>query len=618
MKDAPGDSTRERLDRLERRLEELSHNLELLQTRLSAVAVEGGSPESRISPSRADTLDLSLPFELPEKGTFLNQLTLVGRSFLILGGAFLVRSLTDGGFLARPMGVALGLAYACAWTFLADRSAKAGRRASAVYLGITSVVIAFPLIVETTTRWPVFSPAAAAAIMTGMSAVCLAVAWRRNLPALSWSASAAAVVTAVTLSFLTGALEPFASVLLALGIAAVWFAYGHYHWHVLRWPLAAAADLLVLWSALRLLPSDAPPPGSRPAITFFLWLAFALPLLYLGSFGLRTLARRRDVTGFEILQTVAALAIGFGGAVAVARPYPGTLTMLGGSALAVGAACYAVALVFVERRQGLGRNFSFYATMALFLTLSGSALLTSGALLGLFWGALALASAFLAAHWSRLTLAAHSAAYAAAGAWQTGLLRASVDAFGGSASRQFSRVSASGLAIVLVAAASYLLLARTMEKTSLARARFPRSVLIALVVAGCGTVAVTSLRPWIGGHPPGSDPGGMAALRTAILAAAAIVFAGVRRRMNLPELTGLAYAVLLLASIKLLFEDLPQGRASTLFLGFVCYGLALLATPWLLRAAPVPAEPEATRTPDSPRPTAADRPPGLPQAAPRS
>ena len=113
----------------------------------------------------------------------------------------------------------------------------------------------------------------------------------------------------------------------------------------------------------------------------------------------------------------------------------------------------------------------------------------------------------------------------------------------------------------------------------------PRIVLAVLFAAGCGAAAVDQMRPWTGGHPPGSDPGAVAALRTAVLAASAFLFAGARRRIALPELTGLVYAILLLATLKLLFEDLPAGRASTLFVGFAFYGVALLLTPRLLRRA---------------------------------
>ena len=81
------------------------------------------------------------------------------------------------------------------------------------------------------------------------------------------------------------------------------------------------------------------------------------------------------------------------------------------------------------------------------------------------------------------------------------------------------------------------------------------------------------------------NPPQPAALRTAVLALAAHLVASARRRTALPELTGLVYAILTLATAKLLFEDLPRGRALTLFVGFAFYGAALLVTPRLLREA---------------------------------
>jgi hypothetical protein len=581
-KDDSRDPIVERFDRLERQLAAVSEELERLKARFNAV--DGGHLRG-IGPRPEEALESVLPLDLPGAGSFLNFLPQLGRSSLILGGAFLVRSLTDSGTFGRPVGVALGLAYACLWILLADRSARRGAQPSANVLGVTAVAIAYPLIGETTIRWPVLSPAAAAAAVIGVTALCWGVAWRRNLRVLAWTAGAAAVLTSVILALLTGAVEPFAAGLLSLGLGSAWFAYGRRHWHVLRWPLAAAADALVLWSALRLLPSETPATESHPAVTFFFWLAFALPFLYLGSFGLRTLARRRDVTAFEILQTVAALMIGFGGAVAVARQVPGAPSMLGASASIIGAGCYAVAFAFVERQQGHGRNFSFYATLALLLTLSGSALIGRGAPLGLLWAALGLASAFVAARFERVTLAVHGAVYMLAAAWQTGLLRALAEAFGAPAAHSFAPVTAAGLAVVGIAAACYAFLARPKEKMAADLLRFPRSVWIALVTAACGALAISALRALAGGQPPGSDPGGMAALRTAVLATAALLLALLRRQTGRPELTRLAYAALVIATAKLLFEDLPHGRASTLFAGFVFYGLALLATPRLLRAA---------------------------------
>ncbi len=578
------DSPEQRLQRLEGQLQELSEAVKLLTARLSAL--EGEELEAPAAPDNGEGAAPALVPELPAQGAVLNLLTQVGRSCLVLGGAFLVRSLTDSGVLAKPVGAAFGLAYAVAWLLLADRSASRGRRSSAAFLGITAVVIGYPLIAETSTRLPVFTPAGAATALTALTGLCFAIAWRRNLPLLAWAAAAAASLTAFALSFVSGAVEPFAFCLLAIGIASVWLGYGGaFHWIILRWPLAAAADVLVLWSALRLLPSETSAPEVSPHISSFLLLAFALPFFYTGSFALRTLARRRDVTAFEVLQTVAALAIGFGGAAAVVRHVQDAQPTLGASALTIGAGCYAIAFVFVERQQGRGRNFLFYATLALLLIVTGSALMVPGAPLGLFWGFLSLASAFFAMRFERVTLALHSAAYAAAAAWQTGLFRGCADAFTAPSDRPFAPLTAAGLVTIGVAAAGYFLLARQRPETRKIDARIPRIVLAVLVAAGCGALAVDELRGWTGGQPPGSDPGGLAALRTAVLAASAFLFAGARRRIALPELTGLVYAILALAALKLLFEDLPAGRASTLFVGFGFYGVALLVTPRLLRGA---------------------------------
>jgi hypothetical protein len=588
VKENSGDSRLEqRVQELERKLGELSHALDEVRARLSTGEVH---PQS-ISAIPHAPADPALPFELPTSGAFVRLLPQIGRSFLILGGAFLIRSLTDSATVGRLLGVALGLTYSCLWILAADRLAKRGRRSSAVTLGMTAAIIAYPLIGETTTRWPIFSPGGAAAAVTAITALFFVVAWRRSLSALAWAAAGAAAVTSFALAFLTEVFEPFAACLLAIGIACAWFAYGRHHWHVLRWPAAIAADVLVLAAAARLILSPSAAGGVRASATFFLWIAFALPFLYMGSFALRTLIRRRDVTAFEIAQTIAALVIGLGGAAAVERRDPQALAMLGGSALAIGAVCYALAFVFVERQQGQGRNFLFYATLALGLTLAGAALFGGGASLGLFWGALAFATAFLAARFGRLTLAVHSSFYCVAAAWQTGLLRTSWEAFGAPAGSLSSPVTGPGLVTIAIAAAGYVFLARENGKGLAATMRFPRSVLIILVVAGCGALVVSALRPLAGGQPPGSDPGGVAAMRMAVLAAASLVLASGRRWTALPEFTGLVYAVLLLATAKLLLEDLPHGRAATLFVGFLFYGLALLAAPRLLRSRSAVTEP---------------------------
>lgn len=588
----------ERMARLERKLEEFSLALQRLEKRVASLPDSTSEPAPE-SASASDEPGESLTDQLPRQGAVLNILTQIGRSCLVLGGAFLVRSLTDSGTLPLAAGAGLGLAYAIVWILLADRAAGRGQASSGAFLGITAVVIAYPLIAETTTRFKVFAPAGAAAILVALTALCLGVAWRGNLPLLAWAALFGAAGVAFALSLVTGAVESFAAALLVIGLATAWLAYGHRQWYGLRWPAAAVADVLVLWAALRLAPSQLPAPESRPSLFFFLLLAFALPFLYMGSFSVRTLARRRGVTAFEVAQTVAALTIGFGGAILVARHVQDAQAALGASALVIAAGCYGVAFVFVERQQGHGRNFLFYATLALLLTLSGSALMAGGAIVGFLWCALALASAILARRFDRVTLAVHSAAYAMAAAWQTGLAGATADAFMAPPARPWTPLTSAGFCTIAAAAACYVLLAWEKGEANRAGERFPRLLLAVIVAFGGGAFAVGSLRDLVAGGPARSDPGPIAAARTAVLAAAAFLLAATRRRAALPELAWLTYGVLSIGAAKLLVEDLPGGRPATLFVAFAFYGAALLAAPRLLRRAPPlpPREPGHSRNP---------------------
>lgn len=588
MKPATVSDVEERLESLEGKVALLAEALGRLEARLSTL--ETGLPPEK--PREPVEEPLPAP-ALPPQGDVLAVLTEVGRSCLVLGGAFLVRALTDSGTLPRPVGAAVGLAYAVLWIFFADRAAALrGRLTSAAFLGVTSVVIAYPLVVETTTRMAIFSASGGAAVLAALTLVCLGVAWRRGLGVFAWAALAASIVSCFILALVTGAVEPFAAALLAIGLASLWIAYSPRPWRGLRWPAAAAADLMVLWAALRLAPSGSPAPQSRASLSFFLLLAFALPFLYLGSFAVRTLARRRNVVLFDAVQGIASLAVGFGGAAFVVRSVKAAQPMLGASALVIAAGCYGVAFVFVERRQEQRNNFLFYATLALLLTLSGSALVAGGAVLGLSWCVLAVTAALLGLRFQRQTLGFHSAVYAAGAAWQTGAMAASLDSFVAAAAQPWSPASIEGGLAIAAGVAAYLLLARRPASASRLTGTISRIALAVLVALGLGGFAVALIRSLLAQR----DPGVISTVRTAVLATAALLLAAAGRRAALSELSWLAYAVLILGGVKLLIEDLPGGRPATLFLSFAFYGTALILAPRLLRrgARPSSSSPSAS------------------------
>ena len=164
-----------------------------------------------------------------------------------------------------------------------------------------------------------------------------------------------------------------------------------------------------------------PQPASR---------VIAVQLLLLGGYvfsvAIRTLFRGREINVFEAVQVIAALAIGFGGAVIVARSAGMGGGLLVAMGLVSGAACYAAAFAFVARRQGLHQNFYFYSSLGVILVLAGSALgLRNAAPL---WAMLAVAAAWTATRAHRVTLTVHAAVYFLAAAAASGLLTATAAA----------------------------------------------------------------------------------------------------------------------------------------------------------------------------------------------
>jgi hypothetical protein len=76
-------------------------------------------------------------------------------------------------------------------------------------------------------------------------------------------------------------------------------------------------------------------------------------------------------------------------------------------------------------------------------------------------------------------------------------------------------------------------------------------------------------------------------LRTAVLAAAALLLAWAGARWNKPELSRLIYPAMLLGAYRLIAIDLRQDRNPVLFLSLLLYGTVLMILPKLKAAKPV-------------------------------
>ncbi|HEY6100288.1 MAG TPA: hypothetical protein VIW03_12705, partial [Anaeromyxobacter sp.] len=409
----------ERLAELEGKVAELSAALRDFERRLAALERGGARlPVARPLAARPQAEDAGSAPPLGAVPSAASTVTFVGRTLLVLAGAFVLRALTEGGTLPAPVGAGLGLGYAGIWIVLADLAGRRGAKWSAAFHGASAALIGFPLVFEATFRLRLLTPSSAAMLLAGLTAVALAVAARRRLQGLAWLVSLAGTATAVSLALapLEGrALLPTLYVVL-LGIATLWLGYV-LDWFALRWPIAIAADLLVAIMALRAVSSTTAEGPGIAAVA-----QAALLLLYFGSVAARTLYLGRKVIAFEVVQTALALAVGLGGAGFVASRSGGGAIAFGIVSIVAGAAAYYVAFELVERRQKGPANFTFYTTAALVLLLAGCELVLPDEALGVVWAVLGILFAALARQRGRKTLAVHAAAYGVAAAIASGAL----------------------------------------------------------------------------------------------------------------------------------------------------------------------------------------------------
>ncbi|MFH1277775.1 MAG: hypothetical protein ABIK65_05300 [Candidatus Eisenbacteria bacterium] len=565
------------LDRVERRLADLERRIAGGGTAagIDGPHPEGGPPAPRAGMGRVSGLAL---------------LSLLGRLFLVLGGAYFLRAVTDGGLVPRAAGTALGLAYAGFWVFLADREAGRDRRLAATFSGVSAVLIAYPILWEMTSRHEHLGAPSAAALLALFTTAVLAASWRRRLRAVAWFAVLAAGAAAIALLLSTWAFGLFSGLILLLGGATIWLAYLR-GCRGLEWLFAGVTNLFVLALVLVVTtPRGAQPPFDALTAGTAQAISAGLLLVYLGSFAVHALIQREEVGMFETLQSLGALVIGFGGAVRIASTAGGRPALLGAAALLAGAASYAVGFAFVRRRIGRGRNFLLYTSLAIALVLAGSVLVVGVRAAAVGWGALALGAAGLGGRFNRVTLRAHSAIYGGAAAVSAGLVRGAFRAFTAPPARWPAPPTGTALVVIFLVAASYGVLVATRKYRNCPQlARIPRLVLLLVLVSGLAGVLVNGAGLWLGaGGAAAAAP--IAALRTAVIAGAAVLLAGARRWWSLEETTPLVYPLLAVGGVKLFVEDLQRGVPSTLFIAFVAYGAALILAPRLLHVRREPGE----------------------------
>ena len=501
----------------------------------------------------------------------------LGRTLLVLAGAYLIRALTDGHVLPAPAGLTLGLVYAAAWQLVADREARLGRRDSAAFHDLASSLIAFALIWETATRLGLLGPRAAYAALVAFFALGLGVAVHRKLVVNAALTTALALVTGVALLVSTHDLLAALAALVAVAALLEWLAFRD-AWLGLRWGAALVLDAVAL---LMIVVVTRPqlPEGYVPLSHGMAALALlALPALYVVSVAARTLHHGRPVTFFEAAQGTVAVLLGFGGALRVLTAEGGHASAPGALASLLGALCYAVAFAHAERRPGQGRNFYFYATAGGLLLLGGTLALGLGSVLPLVWLGLGAAGVGLGRRFERTTLRAHGALYVGAAALGTGLVAAGAAALVGRPARGLTDMAWVAAA---VAALAWALLTSERGARSPAGARFPRLLLALISVLSLAAAIHAGLASALG-PPLVADPGAQAVACSAVLVGLVIGLAWLASR-GMPELVWLVYPLAAVGGLKLLLQDVRQGRPATLVPSLALYGVLLILLPRLLR-----------------------------------
>jgi hypothetical protein len=275
------------------------------------------------------------------------------------------------------------------------------------------------------------------------------------------------------------------------------------------------------------------------------------------------------------------LLIGFGGAARIARSTGSGFVILGLAAIILSLISYAVAFASVDRRLGRGTNFFFFTSLAIVLMLYGSSVAAPESVFLPLWCVLAVAAAGLGGRFDRVTLRAHSALYILAASMTVGIPGAAKHTFMNSGAEGRS-LTVLALVILGFSLVSYLILAATQIGGGTSwRTRLPRFFVALITAAGIGTVIVGGFEHFGGSYV--SDPGWMAAIRSLVLAGAALGFAVAARREIFLELRWLVYPILAIGGVKLVLVDLPAGNASALFLAFAAFGTALILAPRLMR-----------------------------------
>jgi hypothetical protein len=572
------------LDEVASDLERLTVRINELESRVSKL--EHPAAVASVSPKQSPAIDALHSASQPTLSQSSVSMPAVGRVFLGIAGAYVLRAIAESSPLPQLVAVAVALVYAAIWLVWAART-RADIFVSTAY-SVTAALILAPMLWEVTLRFQVLPAEAAAGVLVGFVALGSALAWRRNLTTLMLVVGVCATTTAITLMVATRKPASFIVALVAMVLITEVSAFRG-RLSMSRPVVAAVCDLALL--ILLSIYTDAAglSPEYRPLPSMFLLtLLWALLLIYAAATAYRTLALRQEIGYFEIVQTVVAFLLAFIGTLRLT--HHAAAPWLGAFCLAGALAAYAALITFQHRFQLQPRAYHVFAIWAVALSLTGALLAVPAGTRAILWGIAGVIAVVLGRWTGRLTLGFHGVIYIAGAVVASGLLNYGGRALAGRlpAAPNWQVAFTAALAM-----ASYFISTRTLGRSFLQEVSLghtgdewkhnvQRTCFSVIVIFAVLALMVVPLAATASPLSALSLPL-VAIVRTLVLCLAALALTLGGTRWKRPELVWTGYAVIAFCTLKLLFEDLRNGSAVSIAISLFLYGMVWVLVPRMVR-----------------------------------
>lgn len=568
----------------------MDERLKSLESAVAAIEATVARMEDRIGNLEvAEADNPELPLERPETGSDVNlasdihgpvtaimgSLALVGRSMLVLAGAFLLRALTENGTFAPMAGVAAGVVYAAVWVIASAMAASRGARASAGFYAVCSALIVGPLLLEASTTFDVISPATSLVTLAVMTGCGLLVATRWRFQSTAWVFSVGGVVTSAALATMRPPGELATAFIVLLGLAVFWLAEER-GWGFLKIVTALAADLAVLRLTAIATATNTRAETFGPLHPSFVAIVQAsLAVGFVGMVVIKALRGKRPLTIFDFVQTALVWLVGWGGAVQLAKAQNWGIGAISVVAVGVGLAAYFGAFGVVDRRQGRNRAFLYLSSLGLGLVLIGLPGVI-GVASARVWSIVAVVVAAVGSRWDRVTLRVHALLLLIAAWVVSGLADQVAARFGGGGELGWGLPLATTLvAFLTVVTTVVVLVGRRLRSSGWAQC-LPLTGMLLM----SGMVLSSAISFAIGALMPGEIA--MVA-ETVALSGITVSFALLGTRWGIAEAGWLVYPFLLATGLRMIATDLSSGRTLVLVIALTAYGAALIVSTRLLR-----------------------------------